>query len=569
MNQAYARSHQQFGGHLKWATSSASNSTWCTCAAGFEWSRSQLECEPKFKIKTTTAGPAQDQHQQDSHKYEMIVINSNSSSGSDNNGGQPAPRPEEQRHSGHDSNKGATPSHEQRPIEEELEIKLMPMQTTTTTTSSSSTTTARPPTTTLQPANVTLVPAQDPLFRMSSLGKPCKSRQECQARDPYSDCIEGVCECQVPTAGCRANSTGCPRDTFQCRNGQCISWYFVCDQFENCDDGSDEHDCKPNRCPHEAFQCHSDGACVTKGKLCNGKRDCLDGSDELQCDHSASSPTGPTTSQQSGKCPADTFQCYSGQCLPAYVFCNAVEDCTDGSDEDELACERTGRKNQKVVANYSSQQEAENRSSDSAQEPFVTSPSNSQQVPLVNAVSPATSASKQQETGQQPESPLVKTDRASIERLMAALALGTSVHSQQPPKPAENRGRSRSAKLMVSTRPIATSATAQVRQGQNHTRKSKLLTGRIATTTGQSPVFASASILSVAPDECPRWAFTCRNGKCRSSAILCSGVDGCGDGSDEDNCHVCQCASPFEESTQTRALSQAQRSPKRPVTAVV
>ncbi|XP_076328808.1 uncharacterized protein LOC143234998 isoform X1 [Tachypleus tridentatus] len=157
-----------------------------------------------------------------------------------------------------------------------------------------------------------------------SLGKICQSDRQCQARDPYTSCIDGICQCISSSSRCSSQFTGCLNDTFQCKSGQCVSWFFVCDGQNNCLDGSDEEECTSTRCAKEAFQCN-DGTCLPRTAVCNGKWECPDGSDEARCYKGIS-------------CDKKAFQCDNGECLPQYAFCNVIKNCADGSDEKPDIC---------------------------------------------------------------------------------------------------------------------------------------------------------------------------------------------------------------------------------------
>nr|XP_034175671.1 vitellogenin receptor isoform X2 [Osmia lignaria] len=166
-----------------------------------------------------------------------------------------------------------------------------------------------------------------------SLGLDCISDAECRLADPYSRCIEGLCECGfVGNGSCSASKPGCTPGTFQCRSsGICISWFFVCDGRPDCIDGSDERCSDPEgNCPAEAFRCEQSNSCVSRAVVCDGKRDCPHGEDEAGCNDRR-------------KCPNGAFRCNNGQCLPAYEFCNAVVSCRDGSDEPRGACRTRNR----------------------------------------------------------------------------------------------------------------------------------------------------------------------------------------------------------------------------------
>ena len=139
-------------------------------------------------------------------------------------------------------------------------------------------------------------------------------------------------------------------DMFLCKNGrQSLPYTLLCDHIGHCTDSSDEDFCIYSKCSYNQFEC-SNHQCLSHSDICDGQMECFDKSDEL-----CSSPpkaqkeekpfpiivdidsTGSVSLTTSHSCPATHFRCVDQFCLPVYLRCNGIADCTD--HEDEVACD--------------------------------------------------------------------------------------------------------------------------------------------------------------------------------------------------------------------------------------
>lgn len=138
------------------------------------------------------------------------------------------------------------------------------------------------------------------------------------------------CTCQFTDEMQVYESECLGEDKFPCMSGGCISHSQYCDGIVDCDDGTDENFCLEHKpdvifcdTTHQ-YLCRDQKKCIPSRWICNGVVDCDDATDEANC---TSLPEQKNDSVCKG------FKCGDGKCISNLWVCDGVYDCNDKSDE--------------------------------------------------------------------------------------------------------------------------------------------------------------------------------------------------------------------------------------------
>ncbi|KAI1884878.1 hypothetical protein AGOR_G00214400 [Albula goreensis] len=162
--------------------------------------------------------------------------------------------------------------------------------------------------------------------------------------------------CSIVEPFVSAARPSCDGGQYQCvSDGECIPQPWVCDEEEDCEDGSDEQqNCPIRTCSSTQFRCTS-GGCIPGEYRCDRLPDCLDGSDEnnchypectelrcsnggcynhtQRCDQVLNCRDGSDEANCTQHCSSTQFHCTNGECVPQAYICDHDDDCGDRSDE--------------------------------------------------------------------------------------------------------------------------------------------------------------------------------------------------------------------------------------------
>ncbi|XP_041366918.1 mucin-2-like [Gigantopelta aegis] len=146
----------------------------------------------------------------------------------------------------------------------------------------------------------------------------------------YTALCDGVVDCRQDQSDESYELCGVciGKSLFNCSTAklQCIDASFVCDENNDCTDGSDEKNC--TFCEKDFIHCNK-SACIARNYTCDGFMDCDNGVDELGC--TTPQVTSPSTTVCDLECLA--VGTLEPLCITPDQECDGIQHCDSGQDE--------------------------------------------------------------------------------------------------------------------------------------------------------------------------------------------------------------------------------------------